>query len=378
MLPEFVSNLKLRGAVGLAGKFPGAFDQFQTYTPTAVLSDVAGVTPNNPGNADLKPETTTEMEGGFDAGFFDDRLGVTFTYYRAKTTDALLGLNRPPSEGFSSSRLENVGEILNTGWEVSVNYTPVNTANLRWSVDLNMDGNQNEILTLGDQAVYTKINRVVNGAYVVDSVLYLGGHYVGYPIRGNWGREITSWNATSKTHTRSDYNLYQGPNLPTFTASLANTLTFGAFRLYGLVSTDRGAVFSNGDRPFAIRQNAGDELLSLYDFKNRDANGNPTRTAAADSLNNYYTLSAAYDSRDEIRIRELSLTYTVPDGLSGRLGLGRTLVTLSGQNLHWWDDSNSMDPAIVYSGGSSTNYSGFLAMPQSRKFLLSVRTGFGG
>jgi TonB-dependent starch-binding outer membrane protein SusC len=378
MLPDLVSNLKLRGAVGQAGKFPGAFDQFQTYTPTAVLTDVAGVTPNNPGNADLKPETTLELEGGFDAGLFNDRLGVVFTFYRAKTTDALLGITRPPSEGFSSSRLENVGEILNTGWELTLNFTPVNTADLRWSVDLNLDGNRNEILSLGDQAQYLKINKKVGGEFVVDSVLYLGGHYVGYPIRGNWGREITGWNATGKTHTRSTFNLWQGPNLPTFTASLANTLAFGAFRVYGLVSTDRGAVFNNGDRPFAIRQNAGDELLGLYDFENRDAKGNPTRTAAADSLANYFTLSGAYDSRDEIRIRELSVSYTVPDGISNRVGLGRTLVTLSGQNLHWWDSSNSMDPAMVYSGGSSFNYSGFLAMPQARKFLLSIRAGFGG
>jgi TonB-dependent SusC/RagA subfamily outer membrane receptor len=127
-VPEFISSLKLRGAIGQAGKFPGAFDQFRTFSPTTVLDDLAGVSPSNPGNANLKPETTTEVEGGFDAGFFQDKVGLTFTYYYAKTVDALLGISLPPSEGFSSSRLENVGEIKNQGWEVSVNYTPVNTA----------------------------------------------------------------------------------------------------------------------------------------------------------------------------------------------------------------------------------------------------------
>jgi TonB-dependent starch-binding outer membrane protein SusC len=378
LLPDFISNLKLRAAAGQAGKFPGAFDQFQTFTPTTVLDDVAGVTPSNPGNADLRPETTLELEGGFDAGLFNDRLGIVFTYYHAKTTDGLLGVTRPPSEGFSSSRLDNVGTILNTGWELTFNYTPINTQDLRWTLDLNLDGNKNEILSLGDQAVYVSFNKRVGGEIVRDSVLSLGGHRVGYPVRGLWGREITGWDPTRRVHTRSDFTIYQGPPLPTFTASLANTLTFGPFRVYGLVSTDRGAMFSNGDRPFAIRQLAGDELLSHFDFENRDARGNPTRTAAADSLINYFTLSGAADSRDEIRIREVSVSYTVPASLSGRVGLGRTLVTLSGQNLWWWDDSNAMDPAIQYVGGSSFTYSGFLAMPQARKFLLSIRTGFGG
>ena len=49
MLPGLVSSAKVRAAVGMAGKAPGAFDQFQTYTPNTVLNDLAGVRPNNPG-----------------------------------------------------------------------------------------------------------------------------------------------------------------------------------------------------------------------------------------------------------------------------------------------------------------------------------------
>lgn len=378
-LPAFISNLKLRGAVGQAGKFPGAFDQFRTFSPTTVLNDLAGVTPNNPGNADLKPETTTEIEGGFDAGLLNDRVGVTFTYYYAKTTDALLEVALPPSEGFADERLENAGEIENKGWELTINTTPVNTRRFRWAVDLNLDGNENKILDLGDQASYrTYMFPDGSGGFRVDSVLYLGGHEVGYPIRSMWGREIESYDASTNTHTRTDYNVYQGPPLPTFNASLANTFTFGDFRLYGLLTLENGAVFSNGDRPYRMRQGGGDEYLRLFDFENRDENGNPTPTMASDSLLNYFTLASAYDSRDHIRLRELSLSYSVPMDFASRFGLGRTTLTLSGQNLHWWDDCNCMDPSMKYTGGSAFSTSGFLAMPQARKFLFSIRTNFGG
>jgi len=377
-LPEVISNLKLRGAVGQAGKFPGAFDQFQTFTPQTVLNDLAGVSPSNPGNADLKPETTTEIEGGFEAGLFDDKLGLTFTYYYAKTIDALLGITKPPSEGFAQSRQENVGEIENKGWEVSVNFTPINTAAFRWSVDLNMDGNENKILSLGPEADWLTVMFKRGGEFVTDSILYFGGHEIGYPIRSLWARDVDSYDATTNTHTRTAYNVYRGPVMPTFTASLANTFTYGSFRVYGLVTTEQGGVFSNGDRPFRARQGGGDEMLGLFDFDNRDANGNPTPTTASDSILNHLTMASAYDSRDHVRLREVSLSYTVPMDFSNRFGFGRTVVTLSGQNLHWWDDCNCMDPNMQYQGGSSFGNSGFLAMPQSKKFLFSVRTGFGG
>jgi hypothetical protein len=314
-------------------------------------------------------------------------LGVTFTYYYAKTVDALLGISLPPSEGFSQARLENVGEIKNQGWEVSINATPLNTADLRWSVDLNLDGNSNEILALGDQAVYRTFSRWEGGNWrnggtvVSDSALYLGGYYVGYPIRGGWSREITGYDATTNGHTRSALNFYQGPPLPTFNASLGNTFTFGAFRVYGLLSMQRGSVFSNGDRPYRVRQGGGDEYLELFDFDNRDADGNPTPTVASDSLLDYFTLASNYDSRDNIRIREVSVSYNVPLSFTNMLGLSRTTLTLSGQNLHWWDDCNCLDPDMNWRGGNTTATgaeSGFLAMPQSRKFLFSIRTGFGG
>jgi hypothetical protein len=190
---------------------------------------------------------------------------------------------------------------------------------------------------------------------------------------------IDGYDAASNTHSRTQYSVYQGRVLPNFNASLANTLTFGAFRLYGLVSTERGAVFANGDYPYGIRQGGGDDQLKYFDYENRDANGNPTPTTKSDSILNFYTLSSPWDSRDNIRIREVSLSYTVPLEFSNRFGLGRTVLTLSGQNLHWWDDCNCMDPNMQYTGGSTfSNASGFLAMPQSRKFLFSVRTGFGG
>ena len=89
---------------------------------------------------------------------------------------------------------------------------------------------------------------------------------------------------------------------------------------------------------------------------------------------------SAEDKRENIRIREVSVVYSMPQSLTSRLGLGNTTLTLSGQNLQWWDDCNCMDPNMTYLGGRDDQLSdvaqGFLAMPAPRMFKLSVRTSF--
>jgi TonB-dependent starch-binding outer membrane protein SusC len=356
-LPAWISSLKLRSALGQAGLPPGAFDSFRTYSPNAVLDDVGGVAPQNPGNPDLRPETTTEIEGGVEAGLFDDRLGLEVSVYRATTRDALLNVSLPPSMGFrpigSQSQLQNVGEILNTGWEVSANMTPVNSRRVRWNTQLNLDGSSNEILDLGPDAIDGK----------------LGSHRVGHSVGAVFSRVITGYDAETNTHMRSDTTVYLGELLPTFNASWGNTVSFGNFRVYGLLSMERGAVFNNGDRPYGIRQRAGDEYLATL-------GPNGEITPQTDSIFDYWGLVSAIDSRDNVRLREISLSYSVPDELSQRLGVSRTSLTFSGQNLHWWDDCNCMDPNSAYAPGSQLSSSGFLATPQPRRFLMTLRTNF--
>jgi TonB-dependent starch-binding outer membrane protein SusC len=356
-LPNAISSLRLRSAVGMSGLAPGAFDQFRTFSAIAALDDQPAVTPDNPGNPELKPEATTEVEAGFEMGLFDDRLGIDFSLFRATTRDALLQVALPPSAGFASSQLQNAGEILNQGFEVSFNSTLYQSPRLRWHSTFNVDYAENEVLDLGETAQ--------------DGVL--GGFREGYPVRILFASQIIGYNADTNTHIRSDTAMYVGNLEPDWNFGLSNTLEFGNLRIYGLVTAERGAVFANSDRPYRIRFQTGDEYLRTLD-------SNLEPTPQSDSLRNYFTLVSAEDSRDHVRIREVSVSYQVPDRWVSPVGMGRTTVTFSGQNLHWWDDCNCWDPSMRYRGGDSTqNFhlsSGFLAMPQPRRFVLSVRTNF--
>ena len=122
-----LSTLRFRGAVGQSGRQPGAFDKFTTFQP--LTSEFgAGLAPQNLGSQDLKPEISTEIEGGFETGFFDNRLAVEFTYWDRKVRDALVSRQFPSSGGFRNSQLVNIGQISANGLELNLRVFPIRSA----------------------------------------------------------------------------------------------------------------------------------------------------------------------------------------------------------------------------------------------------------
>lgn len=371
MLPGVLSSAKLRGAVGMAGKAPGAFDQFRTYVPRTVLDDLAGVYPSNPGNADLQPETKLEYEGGVEMGLWNNRIGIDATYWHATTRNALLAIPLPPSRGFSSSRLENAGEILNRGVELAVNATIVDQSNLRWNTALNYEWTQNEILSLGDAAFADSLP-LYAGTELVGWTQHrrLGNFRTGYPISSIISRQVLGWDPTERSHIRSVYSFYQGTGFPAHLASLNNDFSIGqSLRFAVQFRGEWGASMRNSDRGYGVRQFAYDEYLMHL-------NADGSNTPASDSVLNRHVLAYPVDSRDHIRLQEVSLSYTLPETVSSMAGLQRTTLTLAAYNVHWWDDCHCPDPNQQYRGGSSFNTSPFLAVPQPRRFLFSLRTRF--
>ncbi|MEW5918136.1 MAG: TonB-dependent receptor, partial [Gemmatimonadota bacterium] len=353
-LPDWVNTVKLRAAIGRAGKMPGAFDSFTSYEASPVFDATAGIIPSNPGNKDLKPELTEEMEAGIEAGFLRDRLGLEFSYYRSETKDAIFDLFNPPSAGFLRARRVNLGAIENRGWEASLNILAIATRKFEWSTNIRADGNKNKITDLGG---------VNTGRFDIR---------LGYPVGGVWALYPTEFRVDNgrPNTVRSTDRRYEGPPLPTLNGSWGNTLRYGPLQFYALLTMENGAVFSNGDRPYRIRQGGADEYLALL-----DANG--ARTFAADSLLDYYSKLDAIDSRDNVRLREVSLTYNVPESWSSKFRVGYTTLTLSGQNIMWWDNCHCVDPNMNWAGASSfTIGSGFLAQPSPRVFRVLVRTRF--
>ena len=352
-MPRTVSNLKLRAAWGKAGKTPGPFDQYQTYRPEAVFTNTPALTPYNPGNTVLAPEITTAIDLGFDAGLFGDRLGLEATYYQQKTSDAITAVVLPPSEGFSQSQKQNIGGIFNGGWEASINWLTYASRDVDWHNDFRLDGNKNKVTNL-------------NG-HIIGSNTSIR---LGYPINGIWMMRPVSFNTTTKTWVRSDTTLYMGPPLPTFNFSYNPTFRFRSFQFLALLTAERGATLSNSDRPYRFRQHTGDEFLSLL-----GANG--ANTTASDSAVKYWALFDDPESRNNVRLRQISLTYEIPARLSSKVGLGRTTFSASEQNVKIWAHCHCQDPDFSTYVGSDFNTSlGFLADPAPHTIRFAIHSRF--
>jgi TonB-linked SusC/RagA family outer membrane protein len=118
--PLGMNTLRLRFAWGQSGKQPGAFDKFTTFAPLRGELG-AGLAPSNLGNPKLKPEVATEIEGGFEVGFLNNKLGINATSWHRTIHDLLIARQFAPSGGFRSTQLDNIGEVKAHGFEFGTN-----------------------------------------------------------------------------------------------------------------------------------------------------------------------------------------------------------------------------------------------------------------
>lgn len=151
-IKQYVSTLKLRAAWGTTGNFPTPFSRDRTYTAQGYLEQ-SGLSFGNPGNDDIKPEKTTSIDIGFDMGLFNDRASIEFNYYKQNTTDALFVVPEDPTSGFDT-QLKNVGEIQNSGIELTFNAEWLHSKNVSISTRFSFSTLENEVVSLGGAAPF--------------------------------------------------------------------------------------------------------------------------------------------------------------------------------------------------------------------------------
>ena len=202
---EGLGTMKIRAAYGQSGRAPGAFDAVRTWGSKGGYAGKAAVFPGNLGNADLGPEVTTEFEAGFDAAFLNGRLSTTVTYYNQRTNEALMDVIQPASNGFTTPRRQNVGTIGNTGIEVSVNASPIQTADWGWDIGLNVATNHSKLISLGGIEPFRWPGREQAKAWLIE----------GQPVPVMKDRYVV--NADEIADPVFDDEHIYGPGIPTLT-----------------------------------------------------------------------------------------------------------------------------------------------------------------
>ena len=371
--PEFVNQIRLRTAYGASGVQPGPTDAVPSYSPTAALGEsgeAAGLVISTLGNSKLKPERSTEIEMGIDGTFWENRINTELTYYDKHSRDALVSRIIAPSVGAATSRLENVGEVRNWGWEAMVGAQLVQRESFGWNVNLNGSMNNNELLHLGDSLpiISSSTLRQVEG----------------YPLNGWWSRRLVGYedrdgdgiiefnaDSTLSEITVSALPQFHGYSAPRREFALTNGFDFWQNRLHLSAMMDyKGGhkIYNNTERiRCASRNNCRgliDPEASLYD---------QARTVM---IRQHPSASAAgfFEDGDFIRFRELALSFDAPDEWAGRVFRGRSLTaTLAARNLGiLWTKFTGVDPeAFGTTGDAPSSFQAF-APPTYYTFRLTL------
>ncbi|HEX5829771.1 MAG TPA: SusC/RagA family TonB-linked outer membrane protein [Gemmatimonadaceae bacterium] len=377
-------DVRFRFAYGQAGRAPGPYDAIRTFgTSRVVLGDgsiVTGLVTSSPGNLDLKPERGTEYEYGLDASFLDNRIGLELTAYNKKTTDALVSMGNAPSSGFTGARYINFGEISNSGVEIGLSATPVRRDNVTWEASATYATTKNRLDRLS-----VDVDQIIVYNPYAPSVYPLQMIKVGYPIGGFWGADVLR-NADGSYATDSitgalqyGENQYVGPSLPTYEGAITNTVTFlKNFRLYALIDFKGGNyLYNQKDRNRAQSSHRNDLL-----FNNPDA---PLSTL--DSA--YYSGNATrhwIQPADFVKLRDVSLSYTIPQQFARQIRAENVTVTLAGHNLGFISKKYpGIDPEVNFFGqGNFNTYSSFAqftrtdsyTLPMMRRFTAAINVNF--
>ncbi len=373
--PDWVNQLRLRMAYGASGVQPGTTAAVQYYGTTRFLGESGeqtGLVYSAVGNANLKPERSSEIEVGFDASMFEGRLSTEITYYNKQSKDALISRVLPPSLGASSSRYENLGKVSNKGLEALIEGTLLRTDALEWRMMLNASMNENKLESLGGLPTIVSSSRTQQRE--------------GYPINGYWARALVSHEdkdgngiiTYNKDQAKSeivvtDTAVYLGRAQPKYEAALTNgfSLRNGQIRLDAMFDYKGGhLLYNNTER---IRCASRVNCQAIY-----DPNTPLWKQARAMMVREHPSRSVAgfLEKADFVRFREMSLTLSPPSDLFGSFMGGRTLtVTMAARNLAVWTDYTGVDPE-AYFGSNTDGTSEFQSFGPKRYYTLRFSLGF--
>ncbi|WP_316802267.1 SusC/RagA family TonB-linked outer membrane protein [Pedobacter nototheniae] len=372
---------KLRAAYGESGNLTGIgpYDRFNEYTSNPFVSKISLVSSGQLANTNVKPERQKELEVGTDMSFFNNRLGLTFSWYNKKVKDLLIPVVIAPTTGFSSL-LDNAGSVENRGVELMLTGVPLKTKDFTWNSTLIFNRNRNKAVGTGGLRL---ISTNPGAPVAIIDGQPVGVFYGTFFARNADGSLLTNaagipqLEKGNQTSTTSYQPLRDANGLPTgttlrkvlgdpnpdYTASFVNDFTYKKLSLHIQLDAVQGGEVWNAD--WRTRQGVGNGKVAEAE----DLGQLPRGYIAGV----YATEEWRIDDGSYVKLREVSLSYNI-----GKVKFFKDLtVNLSGRNLASWDKYKGYDPELN-SGGQSTLLRNidFGSVPIPRTFSLGLQAKF--
>jgi TonB-linked SusC/RagA family outer membrane protein len=420
-LPAF-DFAKLRAAYGVAGRQPPPYSNvnaFQTGTfgdgwvpgIESIYAGFDGVySENTLGNKNILPETTTEIEGGLDFAFLNNKVFVEATYYWQKTEDAILGLNVTPSTGFGQT-WANGAEWRNWGYELTLDWRVYETDNFAFRLGAQWAKNESEV----DALIGTEEESLAGFSSLTSSVVapdtLSNGEVIKHPFGTFYGSDFvrfgrgilvdgadidatySGWSAGDLYIDDDGFPIEEpqsravGDPNPDWTGSLRATITlYNNVRLSGLLDVKHGGDIWNGTKGALFYFGKHMETIPIHEGRDTTfatcADCGPGAGTAAE-MDHYWALSGPgsgftgpsaqfVERAGFVKLRDVSVATTLRGNWLRSIGFDELDVTVSGRNLVTWTDYTGLDPEANLTGQSTGRGLEYFNHPQTRTFVFTL------
>lgn len=321
-------------------------------------TNVVGFAPDRISNDLLGWETTRQVDVGLDLSFFANRLSLSVDYYYKKTTDLLLDVEIPWTTGFQTS-LQNYGSVSNQGVELNLSSKNF-TGPFTWDTDFNIAFNRNRVLQVGSGQ-----DKYISGLfYVIQKGKPLGSFY-GAKTNGilQAGEEETKGVLTGNGTPKAGDRLYEDVNgdgkftvsadraiigdaQPDFTFGLNNRLAYAGFDLSFLITGSVGNDVLNYNREqleiYSGQQNADKVAVDRWREDRPSLSVPRAKLDPAPVFSDRFVEDGSF-----VRLKNITLGYTLPQSLTKKLGLGRLRLYATATNLLTLTSYSGFDPEVT-------------------------------
>lgn len=363
---NWLNYLKLRGSLGVAGSSAAvsANTRYYLLNRSMYLDDDAFVPGTQPGNRDIQWERTFTWDAGIEVRIFHERLGITADVYSKKTTDVIYTTKLPSITGYPDI-LDNIGNIVNKGIELSVAIDLIRTRNFRWTLNGNWSTNQNELVkanvplaSISGDILANEEGRNFNSFYMP--------RWVGVNTADGKPQWLDLDGKPTNNHSAAKKEFVGKPQ-PDGYGGITNAFAYRNFELsavlyyqYGFQIYDQSLFVNDGRVPYA---NQDKRALDRWQ-KPGDVAANPKRmlsnTEGGNSTSTRYLFNGDY-----VRLQNVSITYNFSKSVLNLLHLSMLKVFVQGHNLGIWTKFPGQDP-------DNANVGGILGLPYPKQRTFSV------
>ncbi len=349
---------------------------------------------NQLGNPNLEPEITKEFEVGFETRMLDNRIGVEFSYYNRLTEGLIEQLDLDPSSGYTYI-IGNLGDVRNSGIELSMDFVPVRTDDFRWDINWNYAKNTNKVEKLDVSEIQISGFGGGMGIYAVEGMA-MGQFKATIPetVLFN-GVESVVVDGTGNPQASTDPELLGKDMNEKYRMGMTNTFTYKGFTLSGVLDYRHGGhIYSNtkdymhwtGSAPESVLNDRNAFLVPNSVVSNGDGTYSENSTPVdPTALHTFYSDGGmagegfAIIDRSYLKLRNITLAYNVSSSFCEQLKLSAVRLSVSGSNFLLWTPAENpyIDPETTTFGNDiSARFGEFGANPTQEVFTFGMNIKF--